>query len=139
MTSAIEQQIGGDHYKGGGIQPVELGYANRYDDCIFSAIKYVTRHQKKGGQVDLEKASHFIDLRVSMIKKHGLLSGVEVIKIEDYTLSNYLVGLEKTIIEDLHYWSVRLPKPNPTHDQMAEFIKQKIHAMIDIDYGVKNV
>lgn len=139
MTRAIDQQIGGNHYKGGGIQPVELAYANRYDDCIFSAIKYLTRHMKKDKSLGLAKAMHFVDLRLEMIAKHGLLSGVEVIQIEDYTASNGIMGLNAVIIADLHHWSVRLPKPVPTNAEMAEFIKSKIALLDQEMYGVENV
>lgn len=138
MTDALSRQIGGDHYKGGGIQPVELGYVNRYDDCIFSSIKYLTRHMKKDKSLGLEKASHFVDLRVEMISKHGLLSGVEVIKIEDYLTSNNISGLNGEIIADLHYWSVRLPRPVPSHPEMAEFIKSKIAILNQTLYGESN-
>lgn len=139
MNDALSRQIGGDHYKGGGIQPVELGYANRYDDCIFSSIKYLTRHGKKDRYLGLEKASHFVDLRLEMIATHGLLSGVEVIKIEDYNASNGITGLNAVIIADLHYWSVRLPKPVPSHETMAEFIKAKIAALNAELYGESHV
>jgi hypothetical protein len=138
MNDALSRQIGGDHYKGGGIQPVELGYANRYCDCIFSAIKYLTRHPNKHHSLDLAKASHFVDLRLEMIAKHGLLSGIEVIKIEDYNASNGITGLNASIIADLHYWSVRLPKPVPTNGEMAEFIKAKIVALNTEMYGGHN-
>ncbi len=139
MTDALSRQIGGSHYKNGGIQPVELGYANRYDDCIFSSIKYFSRFRVKAGMVDIEKGRHFIDLRVDMIKKHGLLSGVEVIPIADYLTSNKITGIEAGVISELHYWSVRLPHNFPTHEHIASRLGVSIDRLVTQFKGENNV
>lgn len=135
MSDALSRQIGGNHYKGGGIQPVAIGYANRYDDCIFSAIKYLTRHRVKHGSVDLDKAGHFVELRLEMIQTYGLLSGVEYIRIDTYLMSNGITGLNAEIIRDLHEWSVRLPGRLPHHPEMAKIIQDKISILKHTEYG----
>ena len=64
--NALETQVGGSHYRNGGIQPVEYIESNRLGFCEGNVIKYVTRHQHKGGRQDLEKARHYIDLLIEM-------------------------------------------------------------------------
>jgi len=68
--SAFDTQVGGDHYKKMGIQPMEYITKNNMpfaDGCI---IKYVTRWRFKGGIEDLKKAKHFIDLLIELEEKN---------------------------------------------------------------------
>lgn len=64
MSKALEIQVGGDHYKGMKIQPMEYSMANGLDACQHTAIKYISRFRDKGGIQDLEKAKHVIDLLI---------------------------------------------------------------------------
>ena len=60
--SAYKKQIGGNHYKKYKIQPSQFVTENKLlypEGCV---IKYVIRHQDKGGKQDLEKAKHMIDM-----------------------------------------------------------------------------
>ena len=60
--SAYKKQIGGKHYLKYKIQPSEFVVENKLlypEGCV---IKYILRHQDKGGKQDLEKAKHFIDM-----------------------------------------------------------------------------
>ena len=59
--SVLETQIGGDHYKGRKIQPIEFIEANNLNFSEGSVIKYVTRHRNKNGLEDLKKARWYID------------------------------------------------------------------------------
>lgn len=61
---ALDKQVGGDHYKSKGIQPVEYILANNIGFCEGSAIKYLTRWKDKGGIEDLKKAKHFIEILI---------------------------------------------------------------------------
>ena len=63
--SPLSKQIGGDHYKAKGIQPVEYCMANNIGFMEGSVIKYVTRWKDKGGVQDLEKARHFLDMLIA--------------------------------------------------------------------------
>lgn len=67
--SAMDVQIGGDHYKKLKIQPMEYSMANNLDACQHTAIKYVTRFRDKGGVADLEKAKHVIDMLIEFEQK----------------------------------------------------------------------
>lgn len=62
--SALDVQVGGDHYKKYKIQPMEYSMANGLDACQHTAIKYITRFRDKGGIADLEKAKHCIDMLI---------------------------------------------------------------------------
>lgn len=64
--SALDTQVGGDHYKGMKIQPMEFSMANNLDACQHTIIKYVTRFRSKNGKQDLLKAKHTIDLLIAM-------------------------------------------------------------------------
>ena len=60
--SSYDTQVGGDHYKDMKIQPSEFINKNKMQFAEGNAIKYICRHQKKGGKQDLEKAKHYIDM-----------------------------------------------------------------------------
>ena len=60
--SVWKNQIGGNHYRKYKVQPSQFVTENKLlypEGCV---IKYVVRHQDKGGKEDLEKAKHFIDM-----------------------------------------------------------------------------
>jgi hypothetical protein len=67
---ALETQVGGDHYKLP-IQPVEYCQINSLNYCESNAVKYVTRHGKKNGRQDLEKAIHYIQLLIELEYPNG--------------------------------------------------------------------
>ena len=61
--NALKKQVGGDHYKDCGIQPVEYIFQNKLDYFEGNVVKYITRHRKKGeGKKDVEKAIHYAQL-----------------------------------------------------------------------------
>lgn len=59
--SALEMQVGGNHYKGKKIQPWEIINANELDYYEGNALKYLLRHRSKNGKEDLLKALHYIE------------------------------------------------------------------------------
>lgn len=64
--SATDIQVGGNHYLGLKIQPMEYSMANNLNACQHTAIKYITRYKDKNGKQDLLKAKHTIDLLIAM-------------------------------------------------------------------------
>ena len=60
--SAYNKQIGGTHYRKMKIQPSKFVIENKLLFPEGNVIKYICRHQYKGGKEDLEKAKHFIDM-----------------------------------------------------------------------------
>ena len=62
-SKPLDKQIGGNHYKDCGIQPVQYIHANKLDYFEGNVIKYITRHRTKGqGKKDIEKAIHYAQL-----------------------------------------------------------------------------
>lgn len=64
--SALESQVGGDHYKALPIQPIEFIHRNELGFVEGNIIKYVVRHRHKNGKQDLEKAAHYLRLLIEM-------------------------------------------------------------------------
>jgi len=56
------KQIGGSHYKKYKIQPSRFINENKILFAEGNAIKYICRHQDKGGKQDLLKAIHYIQM-----------------------------------------------------------------------------
>lgn len=59
---ALDNQVGGDHYRISPMQPVELFFPTSLPFMEGCVVKYVCRYEKKNGLEDLQKARHFIDL-----------------------------------------------------------------------------
>lgn len=59
-------QVGGDHYKSLAIQPTEYIHRNGLGFCEGNVVKYVTRHDRKDGRKDLEKAIHYLQMLIEM-------------------------------------------------------------------------
>jgi hypothetical protein len=59
-VSALDRQVGGQHYKSLAIQPVEFIMANQMNFNEGNVVKYVTRWREKGGIEDLRKVRHYL-------------------------------------------------------------------------------
>ena len=57
-ANALDEQIGGQHYKKYAIQPAEYCQRNKLNSLESNIIKYATRHQDKNGREDIEKIIH---------------------------------------------------------------------------------
>jgi hypothetical protein len=64
--SALNEQVGGSHYKDFRIQPAEYCHANRLGLLEGNVVKYVTRYKQKGGKQDLQKAIHCLQLLIEL-------------------------------------------------------------------------
>ena len=62
MSNPYDKQVGGNHYQSMKIQPAEFINKNKLPFAEGNAIKYICRHINKGGEQDLEKAKHYIDM-----------------------------------------------------------------------------
>lgn len=71
MGEALNDQIGGDHYRLGTIQPVQFIEANSLRFLEGCVVKRVTRHDRPGGKgrQDIEKAIH--ELRLLLELRYG--------------------------------------------------------------------
>lgn len=82
--SAMDIQVGGNHYKAMAIQPLEFIQDNLMGFCEGSVIKYVCRWRAKNGIEDLRKASHYLELireRPAYLKWFRLLRRAWVISV----------------------------------------------------------
>lgn len=57
--SALDNQVGGNHYRNKAIQPIEFIMVNGLNFCEGSIVKYITRWREKGGIQDLQKVIHY--------------------------------------------------------------------------------
>lgn len=73
--SPLDVQVGGGHYKGKAIQPVEYISANGLNFLEGCIVKRITRWRDKNGIEDLEKIKHEVDLLIAMEKKYGNARG----------------------------------------------------------------
>ena len=60
--SALGEQVGGGHYRHMVIQPIEYCQKNRLNALESFVVKYVSRHKKKNGVEDINKAIHCLEL-----------------------------------------------------------------------------
>jgi len=65
----LDVQVGGEHYKGMKIQPVEFITANNLGFLEGCIIKRICRWRAKDGLKDLEKIKHEVDLLIEMEKR----------------------------------------------------------------------
>jgi hypothetical protein len=60
--SESNKQVGGSHYKHLKIEPTEYAHANNLGFLEGNVVKYVTRHKEKGGEEDIKKAIHYLEM-----------------------------------------------------------------------------
>jgi hypothetical protein len=64
--SALNTQVGGDHYKKYRMQPMEIAYDYKLTNAIFATLKYILRYRDKNGKQDLEKAIHCLQMAIEL-------------------------------------------------------------------------
>jgi len=64
--SPMNKQVSGSHYNKYPIQPAEYGYKNGLNNLQSEAISYITSYGDKGGNTDLEKAIHTLEMLIHM-------------------------------------------------------------------------
>lgn len=73
-VNPLDVQVGGGHYKGKAIQPVEYIAANNLNFLEGCIVKRITRWRDKSVEhkfQDLEKIKHEVDLLIAMERKYG--------------------------------------------------------------------
>lgn len=66
--SALETQVGGDHYKDMTIQPIEFIMENNIGFVEGNIIKYICRYSRKNGAEDVKKVIHYANLLLEHIE-----------------------------------------------------------------------
>ena len=62
--SVYDKQIGGDHYKGMSIQPIQYIQANKLSYIEGNIVKYISRWREKNGIEDLLKIKHYVEFLI---------------------------------------------------------------------------
>lgn len=89
---ALDHQVGGDHYKGFPIQPVEFIHGNGLGFLEGNVVKYVARYKVKGGMQDLLKAKHYIDLLIELEEKRKRREALDRMVVNAQKLDLYNEG-----------------------------------------------
>lgn len=55
----LDEQVGGTHYSGKAIQPIEYIEKNGLGFCEGNVVKYITRHKEKNGAEDIKKVMQY--------------------------------------------------------------------------------
>ena len=64
--NANDMQVGGDHYSRNAVQCWDYIASNGIGYLEGNIIKYVSRHNLKGGVEDLKKAQHYLEKLIEM-------------------------------------------------------------------------
>lgn len=64
--SALDDQVGGDHYRQYKIQPVEFIVANDIPYIEARCIEYLLRWRQKGGVETLRKVQHYVEILIEL-------------------------------------------------------------------------
>lgn len=90
FESQLNKQYGGKHYKGSPLQPVEIAYRNKLCFRIFSSLKYLFRHDKEGGEkeLDIKKAIHYLQFLLE--QEYGVYSNIEYSMVSSQEIRDIL-------------------------------------------------
>jgi hypothetical protein len=66
MSEALGKQVAGSHYKSMAIQPAEFCQRNRLPYLESCVVRYITRHGRKNGRQDIEKAIHCLEMLLDL-------------------------------------------------------------------------
>ena len=106
MSNPYDKQVGGDHYSKMKIQPAEFINKNKMLFAEGNAIKYICRHINKGGEQDLQKAKHYIDMIIERdygdeAEKSKVFLGDVKVNYGDVSISDeYIKSIPKDNVND---------------------------------------
>lgn len=112
---AVDTQVGGNHYKKLGYQPIELIHKLGLDFFQGNMLKYITRYKYKNGQEDLDKCIHYAKLTYELGPKDTLVitrkyeRPIEEVleEIMLYKKENKLSNLQTEIILAIYNYNMR--------------------------------
>ena len=71
-SRALQRQVGGGHYKGRPIEPVQFIERNGLGYCEGNIVKYICRSRDKNGLEDLNKGHHYLQILMEEHQKRPL-------------------------------------------------------------------
>jgi len=105
--TALDEQIGGSHYKDMNIQPIEFIMKNKLGFAEGCIIKYICRHPFKGGIIDLQKAKQNIDFMIEHYYPEKSYDNSECCKqyhsyVVAHPFSEYSEESQKSLVKIYH-------------------------------------
>lgn len=109
--TALEQQIGGNHYKGLSYQPIVLATNCNFNFFQGSASKYVSRYKLKNGLEDLGKAVHYAELGRELTPEN-FADVSKIQEVDTFVDQNGLSPLIKEILVSIFFqnWNDAIEK-----------------------------
>lgn len=112
---AVDTQVGGDHYKKLGYQPIELIHKLGLDFFQGNMLKYITRYKYKNGQEDLAKCIHYAKLAYELGPKDTLVITRKYVRPKEeileeimlYKKENKLSNLQTEIILAIYNYNMK--------------------------------
>jgi hypothetical protein len=103
MSDPNDRQVGGDHYRKGGIQHWDFVVSHDYGYLEGQVSKYLARWRNKNGLQDLDKSLHFLEKIVSVHRQaEASANGLRPIPIETFFAANRVPPQEQVIFLLLH-------------------------------------
>lgn len=101
MKSPLAHQVGGEHYKSA-YQPIEFITTFKLLMIEGNLVKYITRHYKKNGKEDLEKAYHYLTLGDTFncywLAPKNISRSFFIEELNRYAKDNNITELEYSVI-----------------------------------------
>ena len=131
--SALDEQVGGDHYRKLGIQPIELIRDINANFFQGNVIKYVTRYKDKNGVKDLEKARHYLELMRELKPQTDTKLSQEYLleAVANYSTGNNLGDFERDIILSIIYNGGKEGIPDENIDIAILLVSSLINKLIE--------
>lgn len=129
MSEANKRQIGGQHYKTGGIEHWDC-FGPEY--LMGVATKYVARWRRKDGRQDLEKALHYCDKLNEMLSDNRVVTNTYANSISRAKVALWMKQIElnfveRMVIDRILFWSSR---------EDMDHAREGIRLLIDADTPV---
>lgn len=106
--NALNKMIGGAHYNVGGLDPNTYAMANGWDPCAYNILRYLSRHRAKEGLKDVEKAEHYVDIRIALLTRFpcSFMSAVPQFRISEFISANerFLTAIDCAALLSLDMW-----------------------------------
>ena len=103
-TTALDVQIGGNHYKKYAYQPIEFAVDANLSYIHGAIIKYIVRYEDKNGVEDIKKVIHYCELAIEL-KHTPKLKDFYYTYLHRFCVKNKLSAIQaevvkKTVVSD---------------------------------------
>lgn len=100
---ALDEQIGGEHYKNLPMQPIELITLLGMSFIQGNIVKYITRYKSKNKAQDIKKCIHYAKLAIELNDKRRCKDALISFAINKYIRVNNLSLLQRKVITQTAY------------------------------------